>query len=180
MQVTANNANVLDTSNCGTTVLTIASTNAPILTTASTSVTSVTHININGASSSHLPESPPDSGSEPPYSPDDLNNISKLNNITNQQQQQQQLLQSTHRTHVQMQPHLHQHTDIEIPENTSNVFLASNLNCNICTSNHSAPNIINKSEDILLSSTAAVIDMDSNMGIHHSDVILQQSVSNWM
>lgn len=190
MQVTANNnANTLGTTNCSTAAITIAVTalttastisNAPILTTASTSVTSVA---INGTSSSHLPESPPDSGSEPPYSPDDLNNISKLNNsITHQQYQHQQLLQTPNRTHDQMQPHLQQHSDIDIPDNTSSVYLTSNLNCNMCSntgSNHSAINIINKTKDfsILSTAAAAVIDMESNMVMHHPDVILQQSVS---
>lgn len=64
------------------TAITTATTPTQIpLVTASVSPSAMNMHTANGEPPSHLPESPPDSGSEPPYSPADLHAINTLNQV---------------------------------------------------------------------------------------------------
>lgn len=122
-----------------------------------------------------LPESPPDSGSEPPYSPADLHAINNLNQIVYHQQHPYLTQQHTTNQH---------HLDQTMHANDT-----SNVNCHITGTsngtNHSTPSSsIHKTEDILLSSTAAMHlpNSVSNMmlsgaGAGAGDIMMHQNVS---
>lgn len=129
--------------------------------------------NISGT----LPESPPDSGSEPPYSPADLHVINNLNQIVYHQQhpyltQQQQQHTTANQHHLDQAMHTND---------------TSNVNCHVIGTsngtNHSTPSSIHKTEDILLSSTAAmhlpnsVSNMMLSGGAGASDIMMHQNVS---
>lgn len=88
MHVSSNNGISNTTNNCtaaitiSVTAITTATTPSQIpLVTASSSPLTMNMHATNGEPPSHLPESPPDSGSEPPYSPADLHAINTLNQV---------------------------------------------------------------------------------------------------
>lgn len=88
VHVSANNGINNVTNNCtaaitlSVTAITTATTPTQLpLVTASVSPSTMNMHATNGDPPSHLPESPPDSGSEPPYSPADLHAINTLNQV---------------------------------------------------------------------------------------------------
>lgn len=164
------------------TAITTATTPVHVVTSVSSSATSL-HAS-NGGTSSHLPESPPDSGSEPPYSPADLHAIHHLSQLgypnqanappSSQQHQSPSSsanLLATHHNHgiagvaiancapsqaIQMR-HQHILRDINLP--------GGNIN-------H-----VHKTEDIMLSSTIAAVPVPGSINLANVDLIMQPSVS---
>lgn len=111
-----------------------------------------------------LPESPPDSGSEPPYSPTDLHAISNLNQIAY---------------------HQHHYTNNSQPANphqldpTMHVNDQNNVDChNGSIVNGNATSSIHKTEDILLSSTAMTLpnSVTNHMMLPNNDMMIHQNV----
>lgn len=178
VHVSSNNGISNATNNCtaaitlSVTAITTATTPTQIpLVTASVSPSTMHMHSTNGETPSHLPESPPDSGSEPPYSPADLHAINTLNqmpyhNHTHQSTSQQHIAQQ-HNHGMTIGSHC-------VPQQMRHPHQMGDMN--LISGNSS--NAIHKTEDILLSSTiAAAVPVTSSMNMPPSDLILQPPVS---
>lgn len=114
-----------------------------------------------------LPESPPDSGSEPPYSPTDLHVISNLNQITYQQHNYPTNSQPANPHQLDQAMHVNETSGVDC--HTANLV---NGNGNNPSSS------IHKTEDILLSSTAMPLPNSvSNMMLPGNEMMMHQNVS---
>lgn len=108
-----------------------------------------------------LPESPPDSGSEPPYSPTDLHAISNLNQMQYQQ----------HNYPTNSQPANPHQLDQAMHVNET-----SGVDChtaNLVNGNNNNSSSIHKTEDIMLSSAAA---MPLSSMMPGNDMMMHQNV----
>lgn len=111
----------------------------------------------------NLPESPPDSGSEPPYSPTDLHAINNLNQIAYHQHQYPTNPQPANPHQLDQSMHMNEAANVDC-QNGSIV----NGNTNNPTSS------IHKTEDILLSSTAMPLPNSvTNMMLPANDMMMQ-------
>lgn len=114
-----------------------------------------------------LPESPPDSGSEPPYSPvTDLHAISTLN----------QIAYHPHNYPTNSQPaNPHQLDQVMHVNETSGVDCHT---ANLVNGNNNPSSSIHKTEDILLSSTAMPLPNSvSSLMLPDNDMMMHQNVS---
>lgn len=142
VHVSSNNGISNATNNCtaaitlSVTAITTATTPTQLpLVTASMSPSAMNMHATNGDPPSHLPESPPDSGSEPPYSPADLHAINSLNqpyhNHPHQSTSQQHIAQQHHGITIgnhcvpQQMRHLQQMNDMNLIGGNSHLNLVS-------------------------------------------------------
>lgn len=114
-----------------------------------------------------LPESPPDSGSEPPYSPTDLHAISNLNQVSYHQHPHQYTTNSQAANLHHLDQTMHMNND------------TNNVDCRNVNANTNNPtSSIHKTEDILLSSTALPMpNTVTNMIMPANDMMMHQNVS---
>ncbi|XP_055316993.1 uncharacterized protein LOC129576268 isoform X2 [Sitodiplosis mosellana] len=115
-----------------------------------------------------LPDSPPDSGSEPPYSPTDLHAINNLNQITYHQHHY------PNNSHPANPHQLDQTMHVNDPNNVDCHNGSINGNANNPTSS------IHKTEDILLSSTAMTLpnSVTNHMMLQNNDMMMQQNTQS--
>ncbi|XP_031628349.1 uncharacterized protein LOC116344084 isoform X2 [Contarinia nasturtii] len=141
----------------------ITTTPAHTITTASSSVVAA-----SAPTHGTLPESPPDSGSEPPYSPTDLHAISNLNQITYHQHHYPNGSQSAN-------PH-------QIDQTMHGVNDTNNVDChNGATVNGNTNQIssMHKTGDMLLSSTALPLSNSvTNMMLPNNDMMMHQNTQS--
>lgn len=115
-----------------------------------------------------LPESPPDSGSEPPYSPTDLHAMNNLNQIAYHPHHYPNNTQSTNSHQIDQQS-MHTNEGSEINCHATNM---------VNGTNNTATSSIHKTEDILLSSSAMQLPNSvTNMMLPGTDMIMHQNVS---
>lgn len=115
-----------------------------------------------------LPESPPDSGSEPPYSPTDLHAINNLNQIAYHPNHYPNNSQPTNSHQLDQSMHTNEGPDVGYHA-ASIVNGANNINTS---------SSIHKTEDILLSSSAMPLPNSvTNMMLPGNDMIMHQNVS---
>lgn len=142
------------------------------------------HTSTSATSQSHLPESPPDSGSEPPYSPTDMHAINNLNQLTYPNQSENYLIGSHQSQNAignyptndqQLQTLQSQHHQSSLPPHQNQIQMRYAIN--LSDGSH-RNNAIHKTEDIMLSSALAPIPVtNSSMSLLNVELIMQQNVS---
>lgn len=112
-----------------------------------------------------LPESPPDSGSEPPYSPTDLHAINNLNQIAYHPHHYPTNSQPANSHQLDQAMHVNETTNVECHAG------------NIVNGNNNTTSSIHKTEDILLSSAAMPLSNSvTNMMLPGNDMMMHQNV----